>query len=68
MRLQQNMPGSLCLTGYDCRRFDLLHVMIDEPDDVLDYRIAQHIVAVHQCQVRHLSSHTSGVVGPCVMQ
>ena len=33
-------------------RFDLLHVMIDEPDDVLDYRIAQHIVAVHQNQVR----------------
>lgn len=32
------------------RRFDLLHVMIDEPDDILDYRVASHIVAVHQRQ------------------
>ena len=32
------------------RRFDLLHVMIDEPDDIMDYRIASHIVAVHQRQ------------------
>lgn len=31
-------------------RFDLLHVMIDEPDDIMDYRIASHIVAVHQRQ------------------
>jgi len=29
-------------------RFDLLHIMIDEPDDVLDYQVASHIVAVHQ--------------------
>ncbi|KAK9827399.1 hypothetical protein WJX81_007351 [Elliptochloris bilobata] len=28
-------------------RFDLLHVMIDEPDDALDYQIASHIVGVH---------------------
>lgn len=33
-------------------RFDLLHVMIDEPDDILDYRVASHIVAVHQSQDR----------------
>lgn len=33
-----------------CRRFDLMHVMIDDPDDILDYRIASHIVAVHQRQ------------------
>ena len=24
--------------------------MIDEPDDIMDYRIASHIVAVHQRQ------------------
>lgn len=24
--------------------------MIDEPDDILDYRVANHIVAVHQRQ------------------
>ena len=32
-----------------CRasRFDLLHVMIDEPNDNLDYQIASHIVGVH---------------------
>ena len=29
-------------------RFDLLHIMVDEPDDVEDTRIARHIVSVHQ--------------------
>jgi len=29
-------------------RFDLLYVMLDEPDDVEDERKARHIVAVHQ--------------------
>ena len=29
-------------------RFDLLHIMIDEPDDVLDFQVARHIVNVHQ--------------------
>lgn len=29
-------------------RFDLLHIMIDEPDDVLDFQVATHIVSVHQ--------------------
>jgi hypothetical protein len=27
-----------------------MHVMIDDPDDIMDYRIASHIVAVHQRQ------------------
>ncbi len=30
------------------RRFDLMHIMIDEPDDMVDRQVAQHIVAVHQ--------------------
>ncbi|CAA6671505.1 unnamed protein product [Spirodela intermedia] len=29
-------------------RFDLVYVMIDEPDDNTDYHIAHHIVRVHQ--------------------
>ncbi|KAK8914396.1 Protein PROLIFERA [Platanthera zijinensis] len=29
-------------------RFDLVYVMIDEPDESTDYRIAHHIVRVHQ--------------------
>ena len=29
-------------------RFDLVHVMIDEPDEVSDFSIARHIVSVHQ--------------------
>jgi DNA replication licensing factor MCM6 len=29
-------------------RFDLIHVMIDEPDDAFDYNLAHHIVKVHQ--------------------
>ncbi|EFN51204.1 hypothetical protein CHLNCDRAFT_28165, partial [Chlorella variabilis] len=31
-------------------RFDLLHVMIDEPDANLDKQIAEHILSVHQGQ------------------
>lgn len=29
-------------------RFDLVYVMIDEPDDITDFRIADHIVTVRQ--------------------
>lgn len=29
-------------------RFDLVYVMIDDPDDQTDYHIAHHIVRVHQ--------------------
>jgi DNA replication licensing factor MCM6 len=29
-------------------RFDLVHVMIDEPDEYADYSLARHIVALHQ--------------------
>lgn len=29
-------------------RFDLVYIMIDEPDDQTDYHIAHHIVRVHQ--------------------
>lgn len=29
-------------------RFDLLHVMIDEPDPLMDSQIANHILSVHQ--------------------
>ena len=43
------MGGSSCKSSYLLLcRFDLLHIMIDEPDEVLDERIANHIIAVHQ--------------------
>ncbi|KAF8030719.1 hypothetical protein BT93_D0029 [Corymbia citriodora subsp. variegata] len=29
-------------------RFDLVYIMIDDPDDEIDYHIAHHIVRVHQ--------------------
>ena len=29
-------------------RFDLVYIMIDEPDENTDYHIAHHIVRVHQ--------------------
>lgn len=29
-------------------RFDLVYVMIDDPDDTIDYHIAHHIVKIHQ--------------------
>ena len=33
-------------------RFDLLHVMIDEPDEDMDRAVANHIVKVHQRRER----------------
>ncbi|XP_068638112.1 DNA replication licensing factor MCM6 [Aristolochia californica] len=36
-------------------RFDLVYVMIDEPDDSTDYHIAHHIVRVHQKREEALS-------------
>lgn len=33
-------------------RFDMMHVMIDEPDDDMDMLIATHIVKVHQRRER----------------
>lgn len=36
-----------------------MHVMIDEPDDDLDYNIARHIVSVHQRQEEALSAEFS---------
>ncbi|KAG0585134.1 hypothetical protein M758_3G261900 [Ceratodon purpureus] len=36
-------------------RFDLVHVMIDEPDEIMDYNVARHIVNVHQHQEQALS-------------
>ncbi|KAI3856424.1 hypothetical protein MKW98_008876 [Papaver atlanticum] len=36
-------------------RFDLVYVMIDEPDDQTDYHIAHHIVRVHQKHEEALS-------------
>eukprot|EP00976_Prorocentrum_cordatum_P046938 948071-Prorocentrum_minimum.AAC.1 len=29
-------------------RFDLVHVMVDEIDEVTDFNIAEHIVKVHE--------------------
>ncbi|CAM6097164.1 unnamed protein product [Calypogeia fissa] len=40
-------------------RFDLVHIMIDEPDEVLDSNIAQHIVSVHQRQDEALAPEFS---------
>ena len=49
--VQQCMkPKNTSDTTVLCCRFDLMHVMIDDPDDIMDYRIASHIVAVHQRQ------------------
>lgn len=33
-------------------RFDMMHIMIDEPDDDMDMLIATHIVKVHQRRER----------------
>lgn len=36
-------------------RFDLVYVMIDDPDDQTDYHVAHHIVRVHQKREEALS-------------
>ncbi|GAB2234297.1 hypothetical protein Drorol1_Dr00003544 [Drosera rotundifolia] len=36
-------------------RFDLVYIMIDDPDDQIDYHIAHHIVRVHQKRETALS-------------
>ncbi len=40
-------------------RFDLMHVMIDEPDEEHDRAVAGHILAVHQLKPQALSAHYS---------
>ena len=42
LRYNVNLPPAIM------SRFDLVHVMIDEPDEALDQAIAKHIVDVHQ--------------------
>ena len=41
------------------RRFDLMHVMIDEPDEDHDRAVAGHILAVHQLKPAALSARYS---------
>ena len=43
-----------CLTALprSRRRFDLLHVMVDDTDEAADMRIARHIIGVH-CHQHH---------------
>lgn len=36
-------------------RFDLVYIMIDDPDEQTDYHIADHIVRVHQKKEAALS-------------
>lgn len=38
------------------RRFDLLHVMLDETTEEVDNRIAQHIIRLHRYQGEAFSS------------
>lgn len=42
MQYNVNLPPAIL------SRFDLVYVMIDDPDDDIDYHIAHHIVRVHQ--------------------
>ena len=46
-----SMKGGIKYVSWICR-FDMMHVMIDEPDDDMDVQIATHIVKVHQRRER----------------
>ena len=44
----KKLKHNLSLPAPILSRFDLVHVMIDEPDEFRDYTLARHIVALHQ--------------------
>mmetsp|Transcript_11835 Transcript_11835/g.44016 ORF Transcript_11835/g.44016 Transcript_11835/m.44016 type:complete len:912 (-) Transcript_11835:68-2803(-) len=44
----KKLKHNLSLPAPILSRFDLVHVMIDEPDEFHDYTLARHIVALHQ--------------------
>jgi len=52
LRMNVNLPPAIL------SRFDLLHVMIDEPDDVHDRHIAEHILGLHQRRDEALRAST----------
>ena len=46
----KKLKHNLSLPPAILSRFDLIHVMIDEPDEFRDYDLARHIVSLHQRQ------------------
>mgnify|MGYP001173540548 CR=1 FL=1 len=48
----KKLKHNLSLPAPILSRFDLVHVMIDEPDEFHDYNLARHIVALHQRRER----------------
>ena len=44
----KNLKHNLALPAPILSRFDLVHVMIDEPDDYRDHMLARHIVSLHR--------------------
>jgi DNA replication licensing factor MCM6 len=44
----KKLKHNLSLPAPILSRFDLVHVMIDEPDEFRDYALARHIVSLHQ--------------------
>jgi DNA replication licensing factor MCM6 len=49
-------------------RFDLVHVMVDEIDEHVDYSIARHIVGVHQRQVEGMEEEERAPYTKIAMQ
>ena len=55
----KKLKHNLSLPAPILSRFDLVHVMIDEPDEFHDYNLARHIVALHQRRERAVEVHYS---------
>ena len=51
----KKLKHNLSLPAPILSRFDLVHVMIDEPDEFHDYNLARHIVALHQRRERAIN-------------
>ena len=51
----KKLKHNLALPAPILSRFDLVHVMIDEPDDYKDFELAQHIISLHKKRERAIN-------------
>ena len=55
----KKLKHNLSLPPAILSRFDLVHVMIDEPDEFIDYDLARHIVELHRQKAEATFAHFS---------
>ena len=53
----KKLKHNLSLPPAILSRFDLVHVMIDEPDEFIDYNLARHIIELHRQKSEVSNAH-----------